>query len=116
MASSFDTLWFSSPMVIGTGSASCFSRNSSALGLRLEYRRFRLPVSPSFQRFFLGERLTADVLCLAPGHPLPAINRRIDVERVDFDAVTAATGSLGGQDCGAAPKKWIEDDLVWSCG
>jgi hypothetical protein len=73
-------------------------------------------MSHPYRRLELGKGLTAGVLCLAPGHPLPAIDRRIDVERVDFDAVTTATGSLGGQDCGAAPKKWIEDDLVGSCG
>src|ERR1700682_5454293 len=52
---------------------------------------------------------------LPAGHLFPARDRRIDIKRVDLDAVAAAARALCGKDRRAAAAKGIDNDVVLRC-
>ena len=49
---------------------------------------------------------------LPAGHHFPAADCRIDIKRVNLDAISAVPGALGGEDRRAAAAKGIENDVA----
>lgn len=46
------------------------------------------------------------------GYVLPTLDRGIDIERIDLEAIAAPAGLLGGENRRAAAAKGIENDVV----
>src|SRR6202045_4728919 len=62
-----------------------------------------------------GEGFSRRMARLPAGHLFPARDRRIDIKRVDLDAVAAAARALRGKDRRAAAAKGINNDVVLLC-
>ena len=56
--------------------------------------------------------LAEPIVGLLARHLLPALNRRIDIQRIELDAITAPVGALGGQQGAATAQEWVQNDVV----
>ena len=54
------------------------------------------------------------IVGLAPRHPLPTLDHRVDIQWVKFDAAAASSGPLRSEEGRAASQKWIQHDVIAS--
>ena len=63
-------------------------------------------------KFDLIEGFASSIERLAAGHPLPALNGRVHIQRMKLDAVATPLGSMRSEKRCATAEKGIEHDVI----